>query len=420
MADIALQVCDSNIPDNPLSRPGTPSGPIYFRGIQVFRGIAAACVVLYHVNAYMAAVFGDKNTLFRHFDVLFSLGWCFFFVVSGFLMAYLITSGTRYFLPRRLLRIYPTYWLAVILVVAFRTIFFNITFHWNLARLLCLYPLGKDPEGLYYPLGVEWTLIYEIFFYFVCAFFANRFLRRAFPGFLLLWLVIIGVAAIFYRNHDYTLPNFTEIWFSTNNILFIGGALGFYLYRVLPPFKWLWTFPCFVFAIPVFVMAEHEINRAGILRLLHRIGMDVTYPSLLFYTLGFLLILVPWLAAEKNRPKSRRLLVLEKLGDYSYALYLVHVPVILYIYMAAKANHPNHNALACLALSCALIAGILLGRIDVRIHNRLKAFLGGKKAVSKAAPHRLGMANFNLPDSAAISRFAESRAPLDTSTPPAA
>jgi hypothetical protein len=50
------------------------------------------------------------DTYFRFFGVQFSMGVWFFFVLSGFLMSYLIDTGSDRFLIRRLVRIYPTYW----------------------------------------------------------------------------------------------------------------------------------------------------------------------------------------------------------------------------------------------------------------------------------------------------------------------
>jgi exopolysaccharide production protein ExoZ len=227
-------------------------------------------------------------------------------------------------------------------------------FDWHLLGMMGLLPLGHNSHWLLYPLGVEWTLVYEIFFYFVCAFFANRFLRRALPVFLLLWLVIIGVASVVYRHHTFTDPNFVEIWFSPFDIVFIGGALGFYVYRVLPPFKWSWMLPCVVLAALLFIVSESGLNGQGIGHLARKFRMNPVYPSLLVYTLAILLILVSWLAAEKNRPRYSRPSVLERFGDYSYALYLIHVPVITSFYLETTSFHGNYNALATLAFFSAL------------------------------------------------------------------
>jgi exopolysaccharide production protein ExoZ len=46
-------------------------------------------------------------------------------------------------------------------------------------------------------LGIEWSLVYEIFFYFVCSAFAFGQMRRLFPAFLAAWgiAIIVGQSA---------------------------------------------------------------------------------------------------------------------------------------------------------------------------------------------------------------------------------
>jgi len=95
---------------------------MYFRKLQVLRGLAALAVVLDHVHEYLLILSGKPDTYFRFFGVQFSMGTWFFFVLSGFLMSYLIDTGSDRFLIRRLVRIYPTYWLAVLSSELFGTV----------------------------------------------------------------------------------------------------------------------------------------------------------------------------------------------------------------------------------------------------------------------------------------------------------
>jgi exopolysaccharide production protein ExoZ len=87
---------------------------MYFRKLQVLRGLAALAVVLYHVHEYLLILSGKTDIYFNLLGVQFSMGAWFFFVLGGFLMSYLIDTGSDRFLIRRLVRIYPTYWLAVL------------------------------------------------------------------------------------------------------------------------------------------------------------------------------------------------------------------------------------------------------------------------------------------------------------------
>jgi exopolysaccharide production protein ExoZ len=53
---------------------------MYFRSLQIMRGLAALAVVLYHVNAYLGIFCNAPSTPFRVFDVNFSHGVWFFFI----------------------------------------------------------------------------------------------------------------------------------------------------------------------------------------------------------------------------------------------------------------------------------------------------------------------------------------------------
>ena len=156
---------------------------MYFRSLQIMRGWAAIAVVLFHVNCYLKIIGGKSDTIFRLFDENFSYGAWFFFVLSGYMMAYLIDTSYPRFLFRRLARIYPTFWLAVVITLVAKVLIFGSVNQPRLLSGLSLLPAGAKHPGRY-PLGIEWTLIYEIFFYAVCSVFATRRLRRYFPHFL--------------------------------------------------------------------------------------------------------------------------------------------------------------------------------------------------------------------------------------------
>lgn len=50
-------------------------------------------VVLYHAHCYVERIGGKSDTFFRVFDERFSYGAWFFFVLSGFMMAFLIDAS---------------------------------------------------------------------------------------------------------------------------------------------------------------------------------------------------------------------------------------------------------------------------------------------------------------------------------------
>lgn len=101
------------------------SSKIYFKGLDGLRGIAAIAVVLGHIEL-IKQFFQLKNVYDRggpFFLYLGSLAVTFFFVLSGFLITFLLlkekeskgTIAIRNFYLRRALRIWPVYYVLFVL-----------------------------------------------------------------------------------------------------------------------------------------------------------------------------------------------------------------------------------------------------------------------------------------------------------------
>ena len=122
-------------------------------------------VVVFHSVFYVSTHGGQlPRDAAYYFGELSQFGILIFFAISGFVITSSVqrrTSGE--FLWLRFLRIYPGFWLAVAVVVALNWVVFG-GFAWNRGTIfgLTLLPLGDVPR----PLGsIEWTLVYEVFFY---------------------------------------------------------------------------------------------------------------------------------------------------------------------------------------------------------------------------------------------------------------
>ena len=103
--------------------------PIYFKGLTELRGIAAVAVIFHHIELYKYRV--GELSLFQNRYIkpfisgLGKNGVYLFFVLSGFLITYLLlqekkatnTIKVRKFYVRRILRIWPLYY--IILVISF-------------------------------------------------------------------------------------------------------------------------------------------------------------------------------------------------------------------------------------------------------------------------------------------------------------
>src|SRR5512133_4113793 len=90
--------------------------------LQLFRGVAALLVVLYHASIYSQEQFG--RTFLAGLFLFGHTGVDFFFVLSGFIICYIhfsdIGNPTRLrdFALKRLTRVFPIYWIVTAIKLA--------------------------------------------------------------------------------------------------------------------------------------------------------------------------------------------------------------------------------------------------------------------------------------------------------------
>jgi peptidoglycan/LPS O-acetylase OafA/YrhL len=329
-------------------------------GLQSLRGIAALGVLLFHVRGYMWIVGNNHTSVFEIFTGVFSLGAVLFFAISGFLMAHLIETGYRNFLVRRFARIYPSYFVAVAVSLCAQVLFLGTVTQPQLAESLTLLPLGVIP----YPLHIEWTLIYEVFFYVVCSVFTIGQAKRLFPRFLVVWLVGVLVAHHTLQLPTAIAPTMETIFFQFFNMFFIVGALTYYVHRrVVLSARTAWAmlgvigvlviaWP-FLEHIPAF--AQHE------------------YYVFAVCCIG---ILLSTLTVGSDTPKHTAARLLNRAGDYSYGIYLIHASVLTIVFtLSMKHFGTIDSRSAFVGLGFALLSGVGMGILDVRIHAGVSAWL---------------------------------------------
>jgi exopolysaccharide production protein ExoZ len=146
-----------------------PSKIGQIEGIQVLRAVAVVLVAWLHAGQQL----GDWRVAeLPHFG---AFGIDIFFVISGFIMSFVVLRtkqdhpGARAswgFLKRRLIRIFPIYWVFALLRSA-RLLHGHGFFLQNYFPSFLLLP-GLFPR---YPLvvGFSWTMVFEMFFYYVLA-----------------------------------------------------------------------------------------------------------------------------------------------------------------------------------------------------------------------------------------------------------
>lgn len=150
-----------------------------YKSLQAFRGLAALVVVFYHARGAISQpkYFGD-SALGLSFIFGGTLGVDFFFVLSGFIIFWIHAKDFGHpqrlgaYLHKRALRIYPTYWIIFAAVCCAALFIAPLrqtmpTDAWMFIRALFLLPI--DPAtvgGVGAPvLTVAWSLQFELAFY---------------------------------------------------------------------------------------------------------------------------------------------------------------------------------------------------------------------------------------------------------------
>jgi exopolysaccharide production protein ExoZ len=329
-----------------------------YYNIQALRAFAAVCVVYLHTGYRL---FGLKPFGLFGVDV--------FFVISGFIMAMIVSGGgDKWFVRRRLIRILPLYWtatlavfiLAVIAPQLLRSTRPDVT---ELVKSLLFIPFRKE-SGLIQPmLFLGWTLNFEMFFYVVIGISLLVYKRHAL---LLTSLIIFVVVAACtpYRFHS----TLAEFYAKPVALEFIVGMAAYHLCA----------------RVPATAVTRYRaiLCLAACGGILAQIWMEETWePTPLFRAAAFgaaAFIVVLSLALLTRTGWDVRWKWLVAVGDASYALYIIH-PYVQYA-QAILVRRVSwlgflHLPGLLLALSVAVLLSTVLHR---RFERPVTSFLSRK------------------------------------------
>jgi peptidoglycan/LPS O-acetylase OafA/YrhL len=163
--------------------------------LEVMRGVAALVVVLNHIGGLSD---GIKNNLFIH-----SLGiWGFeavtvFFVLSGIVIRFSVDKhhySTFEFYFNRLKRLVPGFWVVctIVLVVEVFYLSNSIEISQIIYNFLFCSTLHGDLSSSFSLNPPEWSLTFEIFFYFLFGLSLGKFHRQ----FMIAWVLLVPIAWI--------------------------------------------------------------------------------------------------------------------------------------------------------------------------------------------------------------------------------
>lgn len=305
--------------------------------LEALRGFAALWVLFHHANQSAAYFFGWKAGSLERVLVNGFLGVDFFFVLSGFIIAFAAErltdrGGTLLdYVKARVLRIYVPY-----LPLGIGMYFLYLALPGlseaervpGLVTSWTLLPSNHPPA-----LSVAWTLVHELIFYFI---FSVWFMsRRALWLILAVWAIaIIGSWAL-----DLRLSRFAWYFLSPLNLCFLMGVLTYKLSRL----------------ISLGSLASGLVSVCGATLVLSQ-AIDASAERALV-AIGFVLIVLGSTSPAAIRVRLWKPLLL--LGAASYSIYLIHNPLLSLVARGAAFFELRGLPGFLVISSVAVIAGLV-------------------------------------------------------------
>ncbi|WP_108983914.1 acyltransferase family protein [Candidatus Phycosocius bacilliformis] len=321
--------------------------------IQSLRGMAAIMVAIAHLHAVENHLGGSP--LLGGWALAGFGGVDLFFVISGFVMVWVTRAdqGKASALPgfwfSRALRIYPLWWLVLSALVAVWMVKPDWVYqsHASSPELWKSYFLIPDRDLPLHAVG--WTLIHELYFYGVFGLLLML-PRRWFAAGLAIWTIICAAAAVILPRPDN--PFLAVIRHPLTLEFALGAGIGLLVVRGVRPaanlliqIGLIWLF---ISAVAVRSTAADFFAQE--------------WPRV--FAFGLPSALLVWGCAGRELAGIESRGWQAKLGDWSYALYLIHVPVFAAVgRLAAPFAQPgplDNLILLMVGLATAILAAFIL------------------------------------------------------------
>ncbi len=364
----------------------------YFENLDALRFFAFLSVFISHVALFLG--YASSNSSYFEFVKKFflvhgDLGVNFFFVLSGFLITFLLFSEKQksghislpHFYLRRILRIWPLYFLTLILgffviypIATNSGIIFPFLTTESYSSLPWYIFLGANIKMAFLGAGsavlaVLWSISVEEQFYLlwpaVLSFISKN------KNILKVILFIVGIAFLyrFYHYDNYNIVKYST--FSVMSDLAI-GALGayitFFFSRVC---KAIANCPRYLITL-FYVLGFALIPLRTLLPLMPHGFLYRCLYSLepILFSLFFIFIILEQNMAINSFLKFGRSKILNYLGARSYGLYCYHVIAVFftfYLFHLLGVSNPNHNfALYAVEIAVAFTLSVVFSAVSYR------------------------------------------------------
>lgn len=344
---------------------------VYFPSLNGIRAIAASMVIVHHVEMVKSEMNLSRYSLPGDFG---TLGVTLFFVLSGFLITYLLLTEQhqtgvihiRNFYIRRILRIWPLYYLIVgISFFLFSRFLYPegqalLEKHFGLKLFLNLFLMANVSHACVgkVPLGSNlWSVGTEEQFYLIWPWLVRKWKKHIVPVLILIILLLnitrVVLSPWVEQGELYGIKKAFFFVFSFLTFFRIDcmamGALGAWVvfYKKEGVLKWLYQ--------PAVQWAVYAVTLVSL-------GFGITYFGYLnhiFYALFFILIIIN-LSTNPRTVVSLENKVFDRIGKISYGMYVYHFIAVVLVLKLVTANFTFSNSVALNALVYAGVFGLTL------------------------------------------------------------
>lgn len=350
----------------------------YFENLDALRFVAAFAVFIFHyfrdIKAFYPGI--EENKLFK-FALMFAdkggLGVNFFFVLSGFLITYLILHEMKHkgsfnlfhFLLRRTLRIWPLYFIIVLIgFVVFPLIFDSYsTLHNPVMYLFFLANFDEIKNGLHDSvnfLTAPWSVAVEEQFYLVWSFVLWIFLRL--KGFKTGYLIILLYAVSFWFRWEFR-DDERMLYYHTLSVcqdILMGAFIGISLFKNTSWIKQItnmqrWKI-ALIYIIGLSVCVLKNKIFTGDLMVFERFVLSLFF--------GF--VIAEQTLGKHSFFKAGKISWMTSLGNMSYGFYMYHLVVMYVLCRLVAAFLPTGYYLIPLYFVVSLLITLLISYISFK------------------------------------------------------
>jgi len=299
--------------------------------LQILRAIAVILVIIVHFS-----VLAQKNIPALEIRPFYLglAGVDIFFVISGFIMYYIISKSgiDKYeFIRHRFFRIYPLYWFYFAILLSLALYSPHLVSSYHEANLLTSFFLLPSFSPVF--LNVSWTLVYEIYFYFIVFVFLVLFKNVKY----FLPFVTLTFATTFLLSFLTGAPEKNAIFLVYGSPLlfeFVMGSFIFYTIRKYPSLSYKYAIYMLLSSITLFITVHLYYEPLDSYFTSELFNGYIQYGRVIYYGIPATLFVYSILQFESVLKRSRHLnvRVLTYLGNASYSLYLSHYFILVFLF----------------------------------------------------------------------------------------